>query len=301
MRILLQFPEGLKQKGLELAKKYEDDGHQVFLSASPCYGACDICLDEARWINADKIIHFGHNKFVKNDLEIPVEYVPYHLDMDIEKLESVLPHIEKYKNIGLGTIVQQSHQFDRIKEFFEKNGKTVHAETGYFAHEKGQVLGCDAIALSKVEDKVECFVFIGNGVFHPTAIDTKKPVFLFNIYDNSVKEMNSEIERIRKRRKGSIARALTCRKFAILLSTKVGQFNLKQAEWAKSELEKRGLEAAILVANELEPITVKNFMTFDCLVNTACPRIVDDTEEFEKPILNIGMLKELFGLIDDSG
>ncbi|MEW6723175.1 MAG: diphthamide biosynthesis enzyme Dph2 [Candidatus Micrarchaeota archaeon] len=300
MKILLQFPEGLKQKGLELAKKYEAEGHEVFLSASPCYGACDIALDEARWLGVEKIVHFGHNKFVKNDLPVQVEYVPYQIDIDISRLESVLPHIAKYGTIGLGTTVQQSHQFAEIKAFFEKHGKTVLAESGFWASQPGQVLGCDALGLQKVEGKVECIVFIGNGMFHPLAIDVKKPVFMFNTYDASVKQVNEDIERLKKRRKGAIAKALSCKKFGIMVSTKVGQFNLVHAKWAKKELEKRGLECAILAANELEPITLNNFLSFDCYINTACPRMVDDQEEFGKPILNIDMLKELLSLADSS-
>ena len=73
---------------------------------------------------------------------------------------------------------------------------------------------------------------------------------------------------------------------------------MHSAEWAKKELEKRGRTANILVANELEPITLNNFMSFDCYVNTACPRIVDDTEEYEKPILGMEMLKELLKILD---
>ena len=47
MRILLQFPEGLKQEALSHAKKLEKEGNEVFISASPTFGACDLALDEA--------------------------------------------------------------------------------------------------------------------------------------------------------------------------------------------------------------------------------------------------------------
>ena len=300
MKILLQFPEGLKQKGLELAKKYEDDGHDVFLSASPCYGACDIALDEARWLSVDKIVHVGHNKFVKTDLEIPVEYIEYTIDVDISGLKAVIPHIQSFKNIALATTVQHIHQFDKMKEFFEQKGFNVFAEAGYWAQKKGQVLGCDSIGIQKVQGKVDAVVFVGNGMFHPLAInvDKSKPVFVFNTYDLSVKDVRSDIERLLKRRKGAIAKALSCKNFGILVSTKVGQFNLAQANWAKKELQKRGFTTAILAANELEPLTVNNFMSFDCYVNTACPRIVDDQEEFGKPLLNIDMVRELLEIID---
>ncbi len=300
MIILIQFPEGLKQKASELAKRYEAEGHEVFFSASPCYGACDLALDEARWINADKIVHFGHNRFIRTELPIPVEYVPYHVDIEIRKLEAVLPSLKDHKNIALAMTVQHVHQFDEMKEFFEKNGKKVFAEKGELAEEIGQVLGCDAGAVKKVQDKVDAVVFVGSGGFHPLAIDIDKPVFSFNPYSGSVTDVSADVERLKKRRKGAIAKALTCKRFGILASTKPGQLSMANARWAKEELEKRGFEASILVANEFEPMTINNFMDFDCYVNTACPRIADDQEKFGKPVLNIGMLRGLFDMMDSN-
>lgn len=300
MKILLQFPEGLKQKGFELAKKYEAEGHEVFLSASGCYGACDLALDEARCIKADKIVHVGHNKFVKTDLPIEVEYIPYSIDIDVESFEAVLPHIENHRNIALATTVQHIHQFDEMKAFLEKNGKNVFAEQGELALERGQVLGCDSSTVKKVEDKVDAVLFIGTGRFHVLAIDMKKPVFAFNPDNKTVTELSKDVEKLKKQRKGAIAKALTCKKFGIFVSTKVGQFNMAHAQWAKEELVKRGFEAAILVANEISPMALNNFVVFECFINTACPRIADDRESFGKPVLNISMLKELFEIIDSN-
>lgn len=294
----MQFPEGLKQKGLELAQQYESQGHEVFLSASPCYGACDICLDEARWIKADKIVHFGHNKFVRGQLEIPVEYVPYTMDIDVSALEDVLEYLKPYKTIGLLTTVQNVHQISQLKEWLANHGITALTDTGYWAHAQGQVLGCDALSIKKLEDKIEAVLYVGDGMFHPLAIESQKPIFAYSPYTKKVVNMKEELEKLRKRRRASLVRSIEAKRFAIMVSTKVGQFNLHQAEWAKKEIEKRGRIAAILVANELEPITLNNFMTFESYVNTACPRMVDDTAEFGKPILSMDLLKELLALWD---
>ena len=299
MRILLQFPEGLKQKAVEIARKYEKEGHEVFLSASACYGACDIAIDEARWLKADKIVHFGHNRFVKEDLGIPIEYVEYSVDIDISALKALLPHLEGYKAIALATTVQHVHQLDAMRAFFEKNGKKVLIGKGERAHVPGQVLGCDAGAIISVEKGADAIVFVGHGMFHALAIhskDSEKPVLVFNPYDSSVRDVRGEIERLRKRRNGALAAAFSCRRFGILLSTKPGQFNMALAKWAKVELEKKGLEADILVANELEPLALKNFLAFECYVDTACPRMADDSERFGRPILDIGALREFLSL-----
>ena len=298
MRILLQFPEGLKQKALEISRRYESEGHEVILSASACYGACDIAIDEARWLKADKIIHFGHNRFVKADLGVPVEYVEYAIDIDVNGLAAVLPHIEGYGRIALATTVQHTGQLGAMRAFFEKNGKKVSTARGERAEKEGQVLGCDAGAVMKVAKDVDAVVFVGTGIFHALAIDTGKPVFAYDPSAARVQELSVEIEKIRKRRKGAIAKALTCKRFGILLSTKPGQFNLAQAEWAKAELRKRGVEAAILAANELEPLTVNNFLLFDAYVTTACPRMADDSQEWGKPLLSLAMMQELFAIMD---
>ena len=61
MKILLQFPEGLKQHALKYAEKLEKEGDSVFISCSPTYGACDIAIDEAKaikYLSLAIITHF---------------------------------------------------------------------------------------------------------------------------------------------------------------------------------------------------------------------------------------------------
>ena len=301
MRILLQFPEGLKRKALVIAEAYEKEGHEVFLSASACYGACDIALDEARALNAGKIVHYGHSRFPRGNGEIPVEYVPYSIDADLRVLSAALPHLEGKKRVALATTVQHIHQLGQMKEFFEKNGKTVLVGKGELCAEPGQILGCDAGAVKSVEKDADAIVFVGEGMFHALALDSKKPAYAISPYGGGVKDLSADIERLRRKRMGALAKALTCESFGILLSTKPGQANIEGALWARGELEKRGVRCAILVANELEPMNVKNFMAFGCLVNTACPRMADDTEEWGMPMLNLGTLKEALAMMDSGG
>ena len=54
---------------------------------------------------------------------------------------------------------------------------------------------------------------------------------------------------------------------------------------------------ALLVANELNPVALQNFMSFDAYINTACPRINDDTDAYGKPIVNVKDLKRLLELM----
>ena len=81
-------------------------------------------------------------------------------------------------------------------------------------------------------------------------------------------------------------KALECKTFAILLSTKPGQICLHAAQDAKKKLQGSGFIAEILVSNEFNPVSIGNFPQFECYINTACPRVDEDSDLFDKPIIN---------------
>jgi len=294
MRILLQFPEGLKKEAIRYAEKYEKEGHEVFISGAPCYGGCDLAFDEAKAIGAEKIIHFGHAPFLKGRTDIPVEYTEYKIDVNLGALKNAAEQI-KEKRIALGTTVQHVHQLSEIKRAFEASGKTVFIGKGVLAHYEGQVLGCDSLAVTQFEE-AEAIVIIGDGLFHGIGIGSKKPVYVVHPKSGAVRNITNDIERIRRRRRGAIAKALECKRFAVLVSTKPGQFNLEIAKKIKDKLRSVGRIGEIIIANEFSPITLANFTEFECYINTACPRIVDDVEGFGKPILNPDMLEEMLSM-----
>lgn len=296
MRILLQFPEGLKKEALSYAQRYSKEGHEVILSASACYGACDLALDEAKAVNAEKIIHFGHAPFIREKLPLEIEYVEYHVDADLEKMGSAASKLAHYKKISLGTTVQHVHQLSDMVALFAKHGIRALTGKGFAAHHGGQVLGCDALAVTRNAKDCDAIVFVGDGLFHALAIDNDKPVFVIHPKSGELHQINDEVEGLRKRRRGAVIAAAEAKTFGILVSTKPGQFNLEAAKMVKKEIEKRGRNAEILVSNELNPMALQNFMAFDAYVNTACPRLADDSEMFGKPVLNPGDLKLLFEL-----
>jgi len=289
MKVLLQFQEGLKKYALNIAKKLEKEGYEVFISGSPCYGACDIALDEAKAIKADKIIHIGHNKFVKHELEIEVEYWPFPIDFPLDVLKKAIIELSKMeiKSINLVTTIQHIHQIEEMKKMFEENNIKVYTSKGFYATENGQILGCDSKAAN---GSGEAVVFIGDGLFHALGIETNKRIFLID--RNGLKDITHIKEKIEKKRKANLIMAYNAQKFGILVSTKVGQFNLLAAKTAKKILEEANKEAYIFVSNEIMASSLYNF-NVDCYINTACPRIIDDTELFGKPIINMNMLFQL--------
>ncbi|MBN2121722.1 diphthamide biosynthesis enzyme Dph2 [Candidatus Micrarchaeota archaeon] len=296
MRILLQFPEGLKKDALAKALELENEGHEVFLSSSACYGACDLPLEEANSLRIDKLIHFGHAQFIRRELPFEVEYVEFHIKVDVGKLSGALPSLMGKKKIALVTTIQHVPQLGEMKEFLEGHGKEVLIGTGKLACYPGQVLGCDSGAALSVASGADAILYVGDGKFHPTGIRSELPVFALNPYSGECVQLNLEIEKIGKRRRGAMLRALECERFAILLSTKPGQFALNLAQEAKRKLEGEGLTAQILVSNEFNPLSIANFREFECIINTACVRLAEDAEMFGGPILNASDLDEFLEL-----
>ena len=295
MRILIQFPEGLKDRALRHAKKLESEGNEVIISASPTFGACDLALDEARDLKVDKLVHFGHAEFHKVDFN--VEYVPYEIDAPLGILDDSLPYLKGFKTVGLVTTVQHLHQLQSVKEFFESHGKNVLIGRPYgFAKHPGQILGCDIGSSASIDRLVDAHVYFGGGIFHPlgAVLNTKKPFIAIEPFQGSVELMDHYREEYRKKRNGKLLSSVGAKKVGILVTTKNGQSNMPMAELIKRKVEAQGMEAGILVANTFDFDSINNMMEFDVLVNTACPRIaVDDTDRTRKPLLSANELMEL--------
>ena len=298
MRILIQFPEGLKQKALEYAESLEKEGNEVFVSASPNFGACDLALDEARNLKVDKLIHYGHAEFNKVDFD--VEYVPYEIDAPLDLLPKSLEYLKEFNRISVVTTVQHLHQLDSIKEFYEKNGKEVFIGRPYgFAKHPGQILGCDIGSAASVDSKVDAHVYFGGGIFHPLGalLNTKKPFLVIEPFDNKVEFIDRLRDTYQRRSKGKVLASLDAKSIAILVSTKNGQHNLKLAEILKKKIESEGLKSAILVSNTFDFDSINNIMEFDAFVNTACPRIaIDDTDRLRKPLLSANELMQVLSM-----
>ncbi|MEM4368385.1 MAG: diphthamide biosynthesis enzyme Dph2 [Candidatus Anstonellales archaeon] len=310
-RILLQFPEGLKKFALLEAEKYQKEGYDVFISAKPCYGACDLLLYEAKILNVNKIIHFGHNKFVKKKLDIEVEYIPWRIDVELEKIIDYKSIFEN-KSVIILTTVQHSHQINYMKEKLSQLNCKVFSDVGYFAIEEGQILGCDCLSVEKIlsKQKIDIILYIGSGTFHIKALaytNNEKlfdeiEIYSYDPFDNKLEKRNEEIKRLYKKRLLAIAQFVHAKNIGIVISTKVGQFYLNQAKLAKKRLNKLGKNCFYLIADELYDHVVKNVYGLDGILNTACPRIVDDQEKFGLPIINykdLFLVEEMFERISD--
>jgi len=275
-RVLVQLPEGVKQNSFELLEFFEKLKIEAIFSGETCWGGCAVAVEEAKSVKADLIVHFGHSEFMK--VNFPVIYIPIKDELNLESLlKKSLSELKFFKNIGLSCSVQHIHDLKNILEFYENNGKKVivSKKKGNVSGE-GQVVGCQYFGLKEIQDKVDCFVVVGNN-FHSmgAALAVDKPVFLIDVYNNEIKNMNGVKDKIIRQRILSVEKFKDAKKIGIIIGVKQGQ-QFGSYKYLKDRFIKLGKEVVVLTINEFSPDKLVNFYNIDGFVELACPRIATD-------------------------
>lgn len=185
--------------------------------------------------------------------------------------ESIIKKLPK--KLGLISSVQFAGHLEKIKKDIIKKNKKVFLKKGKQKY-KGQVLGCD---LSAADINADAILYIGDGKFHPlgVAIKTGIDVFCFNPITNHFSKIDKkEIEKYNKRKKAAYINFLSSDKIGVLVSSKHGQNNLKQALNLKNKFKDK--QFYYFVFNTLDINQLENFPFVQAWVNTACPRLFDD-------------------------
>jgi len=200
-------------------------------------------------------------------------HIPAKSNLEIKIPASELKKLPKsLKKIGLVTTIQHLHQLPALKKQIKG------------ARIAGQILGCNIAAAEKCKNKVDAFLFIGTGEFHPIAValKTNKPVFVFNPVSQKLSRLDEKtVSDFKQQRKGALLKFLHAKNVGILVSTKHGQLRFAEARKLKKKLESEKQEASqrkkcyLFVFDTLDFSQLENFPFIDCWLNTACPRIVD--------------------------
>ncbi len=286
---IVQIPEGLKQKTKEIIDELSKECENVFMKMDPCYGACDLPLHDMKVLNADCIIHIGHSPIHKSD---KILYLPLQYKLTQEEIEKSIQNLEKeleknkIKEVSLVANAQYLNYLKTIAKILEKKQikTTINKGTSRLA-EAGQVLGCNYTTIDK---NAQATVYFGDGYFHPIGIifDTDKKVYAVNPLTQKVEELSQKKDKLIKKRYAAIALAQKAKSFGIIVSIKTGQRQKEKALEIKKEIEKAGKKAYLL---EMDLVNENYFIGtgIDCLVNTACNRIViDDAENWKTVIIN---------------
>ena len=301
--VALQIPEGLKthiSKFIEYLKN--ETNTQFIIYADPCFGACDVASSELKNLGVDFAVQIGHTKIPSlTDHPIPTMFINVVSDLDVTKtIQKAIPHF-KGKKIGIVTTAQHINSLDKIQKILVEAGFEPIVGKGDKRIEfDGQILGCNFSASKSIANKVDLFLYVGSGNFHPLGLilSTKKPVVAVDPYDNSVKfdELNDLKDTILRQRYGAIARSKDAKVFGILVGTKVGQQRMNLAKKIKEMLDSKQKKSYMFVSNFFDSSNLETFRDIDCFISTACPRIaIDDYMRYKTPILTPIELEILLG------
>jgi 2-(3-amino-3-carboxypropyl)histidine synthase len=243
---------------------------------------------EAKSVNADLIVHFGHAKFI--DSKFPILYIEIIDDFDIkELLEKSLENLKDYKKIGLSYSVQHKHEVKNVIEFYKNNGiEVILSEKKGFAAYPGHVIGCEFSGLKIIANDVEAFLVIGNN-FHSmgAAIAVEKPVYLLDVYNNEITPMGNVRDKILKQRIMSIDKFKQAKKVAIISEVKPGQ-KFGSPKFLIDKIRAAGKDVITVTMSEFSPDKLMNFYDVEAFVELACPRIaIDDFAKYPRPILTM--------------
>jgi 2-(3-amino-3-carboxypropyl)histidine synthase len=300
-RVLIQLPEGLKTEGPRLAAVAEKAGALAVVSADPCYGACDLATLDAKSLDADLIIHYGHSKMIEQE-QVPTVYIEAKAKVSVkEAVKKAIPLLKRWNKIGLITTVQHVQALDEARELLLEAGKTVAiGDAGHLKH-PGQVTGCDYSNAKSVSKEIEAFLFVGGGRFHAlgATLATATPTIIADPFEKRAYSIEKEAQRILRQRWASICEAEKGESFGVLVGLKAGQKKLDEALKIKEKLEKSGKKATLLAVREITAEVLMQFPGINAFVNTACPRVsLDEASKFLKPVLTSNEAFVLLGETD---
>lgn len=281
----IQGPDGIKPQLIEFAEQLKEEDIEPIMIGASTFGGCGIADEKAERMGAEALIHVGHTRFLHpegQDMDdLNVYYLPYREDRDLMGvLEENYEDIEE-DTIGLVGVTQYMDRSEKAREFLESKGfEVVEGKTGLRTTEPGQVLGCDAGAAHNIAEKVDAFVFLGSGEFHPAQVsETGKKVYVVDPYERRIwtqppntleDEMQAEVARVMKHKDKE--------KWGIVTSSKKGQNYMRAVEIAKEKLEKHGKDVYVFVEDRIFEADYKGY-GIDIYVNCACPRMTKDWQD----------------------
>lgn len=183
-------------------------------------------------------------------------YIEAHTQVNLDKILKKIKIPES--KIGIITTVQFEHEVKKIK-----NPKFIYG---------GSILGCNVDTAINIEKKVDAFLFIGSGDFHPLVLKKfKKPIYIANPLTNKFSKISEkELETLEKQKKGKILKYYNAKKLGIIVCTKPGQNLFHRALKLQEKLKKPSF---LFLCNDVDTTEFENFQDIDLWINTACPRI----------------------------
>ncbi len=287
-RILLQVPAGLVRNAHDLAGEIaQASGARVSVSVRPCFGACDL-PSAAEAGPSDLVISLGHAPIPNVRLERTTFFVEMRDPRgDPDRLAGIVADGGLPRRLGLVFSVQHLDLAGVLPAALERRGYAGVIGTGdrRLAY-PGQALGCNYTSAESIADRVEAFLFLGTGRFHPLGLAwaTDRPVWAL---DPAQGRLEPPIDRaaLVAQRQLLVASVRDARRWGILVSGFAGQDRSATARALEERAKAKGHSATILRFDRLDPRDLEG-RDLDAYVSTACPRIaLDDRALYGRPLL----------------
>ena len=301
-RILMQFPEGLcgsfiQDSGLKDLIDGLSNSCEFFFLGDPCYGFCDLPVFSAETINADIVIHFGHNDFgFPPPASLVVHFFPVDYILNISRYLDTLSNLVKWKSIGLVSTVQHLKQLNEWKEYLEAMGLEITIPN------TGQVLGCNISNPLSVSGEVDGFLLIAGGDFHAKQIPvwSGKQCLRLDPFSGDYKLFVLSLANLYfKKRYAMIEKARKAKNVGLIVSLKSGQHRSAHSDTFLSKIKKSkpGFKIYRFPVSHVIPEYLDNFTWIDTWVIDRCPRIAtDDSIRFIKPVITFEELEVVTGI-----
>jgi len=218
---------------------------------------------------------------------------------------SLLPKSIKFlkdkhvKTVGLYASVQFCNNLDKVKKKLQELNIEMISSQPDRTHVSNQLLGCDnyhnSLNLpSKEQSKIEYYLYIGDGKFHPLAL-------VYGQKDNSeLKEIICNdpigqhfqvldytfVKKILQKYRASLLKFLNAKEIGVLVTIKPGQEQFRPALFLEKKYPHKTFH--YFIDNVISFDQLENFPFIQLWVNTACPRVgFDDQENFQKGVINL--------------
>ena len=289
----LQFPVGLRPRAVELASEIEERAAVTCLiAADPSFGACDVPD-----MPVDLIVHVAHAPMPHLRYRNVFFYdMPTPLPESWAFLDAALPLLKP--RVGILTTTQHREWVPHIEGYLRGKGfEPVVSEPDRRVAYAAQVLGCDYFTATNITDRVDSYLYVGTGDFHPlgVAIIVDKPVVIADPSTGEARTLDEVKDRVLRQRWGAIARSQDARTFGIIVSKKIGQDRSALAADLKARIEAKGRSAHVFYMDLVAPELLEGYHV-DVWVSTACPRVaIEDYLRYKCPILTPRELEIVLG------
>lgn len=292
--LLLQAPDGMKVYCRKLAESLATRGFRVVLSASHCWGGCDVALTEMKRLGCEALVHIGHHGPVRFKPPRNVLFVPGRSLIDTEEIAASAASklIEKgVKTVGVVASAQHTHTLPTVLRRLEELGLRAYTSRSPDPFmEEGLIIGCDQRAAERLSKIADAILVIAGGVFHAlgAALATGVETHALDPYTRSIRDVSRDAKKVVALRLSHLSSALEAKDAMIVLSLKPGQrISAKQSEVLIKALKSRGFKEKVVVFDDVSREALEDFGGDNLYVNLACPRLVtDDPHLFPGPVVN---------------